>query len=325
MRRLLPAAVLLPALGFAFGITGGCTTTPTVPAVVTARPPVAIAATVRVRSGGQIVAVPLEEYVLGTALSEVSPVGEPAATVERIFEVQAVLARTYALAHLDRHARDGFDLCDTTHCQLYEPARIGASRFTEAARQAVARTRGVILVYGNRPVDAVFHADCGGHTASAADVWGGPAVPYLIGSPDEVPSETHRTWDTTLSLTQVRNAVASAARAAIGARVKAVRVAARDDSGRATEIEIRGERAVTVRSEQFRASVNDALGPKAIQSTRFDVTRVPAGFRFSGTGYGHGVGLCQVGAAARARRGESLEEILAAYFPGALMVRGDEE
>jgi stage II sporulation protein D len=62
--------------------------------------------------------------------------------------------------------------------------------------------------------------------------------------------------------------------------------------------------------------VNAAFGPRALQSTRFTVTRSGSTFRFVGTGYGHGVGLCQVGAAARARLGESTEAILAAYFPG---------
>ena len=80
-------------------------------------------------------------------LSEVTPVGADPAAVARIFEVQTVLARTYAVAHLGRHQKDGFDLCDTTHCQLYQPARIKTSRFAEAARHAVERTRGVVLMF----------------------------------------------------------------------------------------------------------------------------------------------------------------------------------
>src|SRR5262245_48974568 len=74
-------------------------------------------AVVKVRSGGRVLSVPIEDYVLGSALSEVSPVGETPATVGRIFELQTILARTYAFAHLGRHAQEGFDLCDGTHCQ----------------------------------------------------------------------------------------------------------------------------------------------------------------------------------------------------------------
>jgi SpoIID/LytB domain protein len=149
---------------------------------------------IRVRTGGRVAAVPLEDYVLGSALSEVSPVNAPAAAVPRVFEVQAILARTYAVRQLGRHRAEGFDLCDTTHCQLYEPQRIGRSRFTAAAKDAVQRTRGVVLIFARDLVEALYHSDCGGHTASAGDVWGHVHVPYLVGTPDHAPALTHRTW-----------------------------------------------------------------------------------------------------------------------------------
>src|SRR5207344_896533 len=130
--------------------------------------------TVTVRTGGRVRSVPLDEYVLGAVLSEVTPVGESDATVARIYEVQAIVARTYALSQLGRHRQNGFDVCDTTHCQLYEPARIASSRFSDAARAAVARTTGRVLTFGGHIAEALFHADCGGSTTSADAVWGGP-------------------------------------------------------------------------------------------------------------------------------------------------------
>jgi stage II sporulation protein D len=276
---------------------------------------------VRVRTGGRVVSVPLEDYVLATALSEVSPVNEAPATTGRVFEVQAVIARTYVVAHLRRHADEGFDVCDATHCQLYQPGRIATSRFANAARAAVAATRGEVLLYGDRPAEALFHADCGGHTASASDVWGGPSVPYLIGESDQVPDETHRTWQTSLSADRLRDALATRTRLQLGPRLRDIRVSERDESGRAEAIDLQGDHSVTVRGESFRAAVTREFGPQALQSTHFDVTRTGGNFVFSGRGYGHGVGLCQVGAAARARRGESVDEILAAYFPGASVAR----
>jgi stage II sporulation protein D len=75
-----------------------------------------------------------------------------------------------------------------------------------------------------------------------------------------------------------------------------------------------------LRGEQFRTLLNDAFGPRTIMSTRFVVERTGQTYTLTGSGYGHGVGLCQVGAATRARRGESLDEIFAAYFPGASLV-----
>jgi stage II sporulation protein D len=268
--------------------------------------------------------VPLEQYVLGTALSEVSPVGEPPATVERIFEVQAIIARTYAAAHVGRHGRDGFDLCDDIHCQLYEPKRIGASRFTAVAREAVQRTRGQVLLYDDKPIEAVFHADCGGHTTDASAVWSGPSLPYLAGRPDDLPAGAHRTWRTDLSADQIRRACNADRSTAIGRRVTNVRVVDRDDSGRVTTLEVQGDRTVRMRGEQFRALVNDAFGTRTLMSTRFTVARTGQTYTLAGSGYGHGVGLCQIGAATRARRGESLDEIFAAYFPGASLAQAAE-
>ncbi len=91
----------------------------------------------------------------------------------------------------------------------------------------------------------------------------------------------------------------------------------RDDSGRAAELGVRGEHAYTVRGDVLRAALNQTLGERAIQSTRFTLTRTGTRYDFAGTGFGHGVGLCQRGAAARARRGDSVEAILGTYFPGA--------
>jgi stage II sporulation protein D len=276
---------------------------------------------IRVRASGVVRSVPLEDYVLATALSEVSPLNEAPATTARIFEVQAVIARTYVVAHLRRHADEGFDVCDTTHCQLYQPGRISTSRFADVARAAVEATRGIVLVFGDRPAEALFHADCGGRTASASDVWGGPSVPYLIGETDDVPDETHRSWEVSVPADRLRDALGASTRAQLGPRLTDIRVAERDASGRAEAIELKGAHAVTVRGESFRAAVTRAFGPQTLQSTRFDVARRGESFVFNGRGYGHGVGLCQVGAAARARRGESIEEILAAYFPGASAIR----
>ena len=91
----------------------------------------------------------------------------------------------------------------------------------------------------------------------------------------------------------------------------------RDASGRAAGLAVRGERSYTVRGDVLRAVINRTLGDRALLSTRFSVTRDKAGWIFEGTGFGHGVGLCQRGAAARARRGDAVADILQAYFPGA--------
>jgi stage II sporulation protein D len=274
---------------------------------------------VRVRVGGQVRPVPLEEYVLASALSEVSPIDETPSTILRIFEVQAVLARTYAAANIGRHRAEGFDLCDDTHCQLYEPGRVGPSRFTAAAKAATIATKGVVLVHDGRPVQALFHADCGGHTADAHDVWGGARLVYLRARSDEQSGAQHRQWTFERPLEAVRTALNGDQRAEVGRHLSAVHVIERDTSGRAMTLELRGERVRRVSGETFRAVLGRVFGPRAVQSTRFTVSIDAGRLQLAGRGFGHGVGLCQAGAAARARRGAAAAAILAAYFPGALL------
>lgn len=271
--------------------------------------------TVKIRSNGRILQIPLEDYVAGTVLSEVSPSGESDETVARIFQVQAVIARTYAVFELGRHQAEGFDLCDTTHCQVYDPSRLKTSKFAESARAAVARTAGKILTYRGRAAETLFHADCGGYTDAADAVWGGSTVPYLPASPDEVVPTTHRSWQTVVPAEKLRVALDADPRTRVGRRLSDLEIQTRDVSGRAAQIKVDGEFSQTVRGEDLRAVINQSLGERAILSTRFTVRQMPSGYAFSGTGFGHGVGLCQVGAAARARRGDSVDSILAHYFP----------
>src|SRR5437763_6492597 len=156
-----------------------------VPSVARAAAPKTIR--VQVREGSALVVrqVVLEDYVAVAAMSEVHPDVSDEAVAERMFEVQAVIARTYAASNLGRHSKDGFDLCSTTHCQLYEPARLRTSRWTAVVQAAVRRTTGELIWFAEAPARAVFHADCGGHTSSAAAVWGGVAPAYLSGTPDD--------------------------------------------------------------------------------------------------------------------------------------------
>ena len=71
--------------------------------------------TVRVRTAGNIVSVALDDYVLGSILAEVAPINESPATVAKIFDVQAILARTYVASHLSKHGREGFDVSAETN------------------------------------------------------------------------------------------------------------------------------------------------------------------------------------------------------------------
>ena len=106
---------------------------------------------------------PVEEYLRGVLPKEMIQSWH----IEAL-KAQAVAARTFVLKNRDKHKADGYELCATTHCQVYN----GAETF-ETTDKAVAETRGEVLFHGGRTVDAPFHADSGGMTESAANVWGG--------------------------------------------------------------------------------------------------------------------------------------------------------
>lgn len=319
-QRLCPPGLLRSLLHFC---VLGLALSSCVPASLPTSTRLTLPERVAVQNGGRVQSVALEDYVLGSVLAEVTPTGagETPAVVERIYEVQAILARTYVVRHLARHRAEGFDVCDTTHCQLYDPARVRTSRFAFAARDAVRRTAGRILVYAGQPADALYHADCGGRTAAADAVWGGGAVPYLTGVSDEVPSVTHREWRLQVPVADLRTALNADPRARVGQRLEAIAVERRDASGRAVRLSVRGERTVEVRGEDFRAILNRSLGARALQSTKFLMTRAETGYVFLGSGFGHGVGLCQAGAIARARQGETTRAILDHYLHGATLAQ----
>jgi stage II sporulation protein D len=274
-----------------------------------------------VRSKGRIVAVPLEDYTLGSVLTEVMPTGESSATAARVFEVQAVIARSYAAAELGRHRSEGFDLCDSTHCQLYDPTRIRSSALADVARAAVRATAGRVLIYRGRIAETFFHADCGGSTAAADDVWGGESIPYLVSAPDVISPTRHRAWTSTISAADLTRALTADPQATVGRRLDGIDVRGRDASGRVKEIVVSGDQPRVLTGDEFRTVVNRTLGDRTLDSTRFTLARDGSRYAFTGTGLGHGVGLCQLGAAARARRGDSLEAILGEYFPGAVLAR----
>jgi stage II sporulation protein D len=289
---------------------------PTLPGSVTPAPDTLH---VQVRENGRLVVrrVPLEQYVAATILSEVAPPSADPRTLEAMFEVQAIISRTYAASQRGRHAQEGFDVCSTTHCQLYQPDRLRTSRWAQAAEKAARRTAGRLLWYDHAPALALFHADCGGHTSSAAAVWGGTALSYLTDEEDEGPaSAVHRAWRYEVSREALREALNRDTRTAVGARLDRVEIRERDAAGRAERVAVIGTKTVVVRGEVLREVIGRALGARTVMSTLFSVRRTADGFVFEGRGFGHGVGLCQAGAYARLQAGKSPADVLAFYYPG---------
>ena len=267
--------------------------------------------------------VKLDDYIGGVISEEMSPSWPMEA-----LKAQAVAARTFAVYSLGNHDEDGYDVCATTHCQVYG----GIESESPEGLRAVSSTRGEIMTYQGKPIYAAFHASSGGMTAGG-DEAGGNALPYLQPVRDAQDSATpNRSWQVSLSAKEL-----SAKLAAAGIRVgnlKAVELTPlelgkgskdRYASGRVKEIRFVGTaQTVVVPGPKLRWMVG-------LPSTLFDIrwgtekktspnTKGKIGISdqnalivFDGYGRGHGIGLAQWGARAMAAKSQ-YRDILNHYY-----------
>jgi stage II sporulation protein D len=249
--------------------------------------------------------VPLEDYVAGTLGREVYHGWH-----EETLKAQAVVSRTYALHRRGRGGARPFDLEAGTSSQVY--GGVGAE--TPRIRAAVASTGREILVHDGAPILAAFHSASGGLTESSEAVWG-ERLPYLVSRPvphEEDSPDTY--WRARVTGTTLGRALAP-----LGLRLGAIRqvsVVDRSASGRARMVRVSGtEGSETLSGRALRV----ALGEGLLRSTLFEIRTRDDAFIFVGSGHGHGVGMSQWGAEAMAKRGASYREILAAFYPGALL------
>lgn len=267
-------------------------------------------------ASGKVVPVALEAYVAGALAGEQAVGSLPPAIASRVLELQAIISRTYAVANRDRHAREGFDLCSETHCQVFRPGVLAGERRARVDN-AVATTAGLVVTYGGRPIQALFHSDCGGHTSAATDVWGGPPQPYLVARPDPwCATRAASAWTLQVTLSEVRQALASDRTLAGLGDIRSLDVGQIDAGGRASTLVVRGSTPLVVRGEDFRRALTTSLGPRSLRSLKFTVERTQGGLVFRGRGFGHGAGLCQAGALARLQAGATVREVLGYYYPG---------
>jgi stage II sporulation protein D len=264
-------------------------------------------AVIRAASGLLVVnEVPLEDYVAGTVLGEVSE-----GFGDAVLRAQAVAIRTYALHQRATSRASAFDVEAGTRSQVY----LGLDGESPAARAAVDATRGQILTFDGEPILAAFHSAAGGRTATAAEVWGRD-VPYLVsvGVPGEEDSpDTY--WRAPYSKAELGDAMAAAGKD-VGV-VRDVAIAERTASGRSAQVRVRGSDGTKMLSGE---ALRRVLGLTRLRSTLFEVRRTADGFVFVGSGNGHGVGMSQWGARALARRGSNYKQILARFYPGAQVV-----
>lgn len=250
--------------------------------------------------GGAVKAetIAIDDYVARVLSGEGQPKAAPAAQ-----EALAIVIRTFALANRQRHRAEGYDLCDTTHCQVMRPVHA-------AARAAAVATSGRVLLDRGRPAFVFYSAHNGGTPALASEIWPG-AVDYAPGelhdACDEIPG-----WTADLTTDDVERVLQAAGLS--GRRLRRLTILDRTASGRAGRMRADGFTPDTIAAYEFRMAAGRTLGWQRVRSTAFTLSEAKDGYRLDGVGYGHGVGLCVVGAGLRAARGEDTATILHAYF-----------
>jgi len=185
--------------------------------------------------------------------------------------------------------------------------------------RAVAETAGRVLTDSqNHIAETYFSAACGGTTANLGSLWGGSTPAYLRGVRDSYCTGAgYDSWTDQISSTDLLKALRIDIRTDPGAYLNEVRIVKRDNTGRAETIEVVGQNRKLVRGWDFKIIVGRTLGWNLLKSSKFEVKRQGQVFLFQGSGFGHGLGLCQLGAHTMATRGASYNQILDNYFPGA--------
>lgn len=247
---------------------------------------------------------PVEEYLRGVLPKEMIQSWH----IEAL-KAQAVAARTFVLKNREKHKNDGYELCATTHCQVYS----GVEIFPTTDR-AVIETRGEVLFHGGRTVDAPFHADSGGMTESAANVWGGN-VAHLQAISEE--DKHTQAWTVKFTVYDFSSRMGDAFGTLKSFNLSPLNIGKssndRSTSGRVKFFKIVGtKKTVEMKGDEARRKFS-------LPSTLFEVNIIGNEVVFTGYGKGHGVGLSQYGAKSYAEKGWKYEKILAHYYKGATL------
>ena len=219
---------------------------------------------------------------------------------DEALKAMSVAARTYAVHFGSRHKLEGFDFCDTTHCQ---DLRLGND--SARARAAAAATEGELLWSEGRPAATYYHRSCGGEIDDASALEPDLHAPYLRPHHDDYCVRTPDEWQSEITKADLTRALRRP--------VSRVSVAARSSSGRVKTLLVNGQ---PVSATDFRLSVGRALGWEKLRSDLYQLEDHNNEILFRGRGQGHGVGLCQTGADNMGQQGHSYREILAFYYPG---------
>ncbi|NLE65717.1 MAG: SpoIID/LytB domain-containing protein [Elusimicrobia bacterium] len=253
--------------------------------------------------------VDLERYVQGVLYREISDKWP----LEAI-KAQAVATRTYAIYSQQTYAGRDYDVTSDVYSQVYG----GKAAERYRTNLGVKRTRGEVLTYGGKIFPTFFHANSGGITESAAELWtidlpplrGGIRSSFSVDSP-------HYRWKRNLRLKDIQDKL-NAKGYSIGL-IKEISIQERNPSGRVRRILLtsRDGQTLELSGKDFRQIV----GPDILKSNLYEIEMQGWYVDFVGHGWGHGVGLDQWGARNMARERFTYQQILQFYYPGSSLTK----
>ncbi len=266
--------------------------------------------------------LPVEDYLKGVVPHEI---GKLDSSMFEALKVQAVTARTYAYRHYDSRISQGFDVYATVKDQVYNGSS-GESSLTNAAIDA---TKGLVLTYGGNLVEAYYHSTCGGYT-EGVETWGLSPVPYLQSQGDMKNADSawctgpYSAWKKVYSEKELvamfkRNFKEARAEGKSNfGGIQQIEIKSTFPGGRVAELEVLTDKGIfTVRGDRTRWLFKE--GSKILFSSRFKIEKNGKVWILDGSGFGHGIGMCQMGTRERAKAGQSFEAILKAYYPGTVL------
>ena len=229
----------------------------------------------------------------------------------------------------DREDHTIFDVCADDHCQRYQGITKQTSKNVE---QALRATRGQILCYGDDICDARFSKCCGGVTEEFQYCWEDTPKPYLISVKDpfcntndkavlsqvlnDYDQETNDfyRWTVDYTVDEISELINEKLKDDFGTITDLIPLE-RGKSGRIWKLKIVGTKKTFTIGKEL--EIRRALSESHLYSSAFDVEKTEKGFRLHGKGWGHGVGLCQIGAAVMGQQGYRYDEILLHYYRNA--------
>jgi stage II sporulation protein D len=243
--------------------------------------------------------VALEKYIAGVVQSESGFLRHHV-----YYQVQATIARTYALKNIKRHEYQGFNLCDNVHCQAYY-GRTGYNSIIEAVNDS----RGTVIVDGDSmPVNTVYHANCGGETINSEDLWP-QSLTYLRSVKDTFCIASNGAkWEMRVNKNDFFTFIEANFKMKLSKEEKESILSFVQDS---RKLHLDNNNKIHLRHirEKFK-----------LRSTYFSIAVDNDSLIFKGKGFGHGVGLCQEGAMKMAEYGYSKNQIINFYYQGVIII-----